>query len=232
MHAGAVLLVEDNQDIAEFIYEFLEQVGYSVDYTSDGLSGLNLAVANRYDLIILDLMLPRLDGYQITKKLREDAHSSVPILVLSARDTLADKLKGFDLGVDDYLVKPFEVRELAARVRVLLRRQRDEVAPKLITIDDLVIDTSTATVKRAGQLIKLPPIPYRILVALARVTPRYVQRSELEKEIWGDDLPDSDALRSHIYILRKRLDQTANHSLLQTMVTMGYRIVSNAENLS
>jgi len=124
-----VLLIEDHRDIAEMIVEFLEQQGYAVDFAGDGLTGLHLAVTNDYDVIVLDLMLPGIDGISLCRKLRQEARRDTPILMLTARDTLDDKLAGLDAGADDYLVKPFEIRELEARVRTLLRRHRGAVAP-------------------------------------------------------------------------------------------------------
>ena len=128
--AGLVLLVEDNRQIAEMVGEFLERRGYSVDYAADGVSGLHLAVSNSYDVVVLDLMLPGMDGLDVCRKLRKDAKKSTPVLMLTARDTLEDKLVGLEAGADDYLVKPFEVRELEARLRALIRRDRRQVSPR------------------------------------------------------------------------------------------------------
>lgn len=149
--AGLVLLVEDNRQIAEMVGEFLERRGYSVDYAADGVSGLHLAVSNSYDVVVLDLMLPGMDGLDVCRKLRKDAKKSTPVLMLTARDTLEDKLVGLEAGADDYLVKPFEVRELEARLRALIRRDRRQVSTEVLTVGDMTLDTATLRLTRGGR---------------------------------------------------------------------------------
>jgi DNA-binding response OmpR family regulator len=221
---GAILLVEDHRDIAESIIEFLEQRGFSVDYAPDGLTGLHLAVSNSYDVIVLDVMLPGLDGVSLCRQLREQARRATPVLMLTARDTLDDKIKGLDAGADDYLVKPFEIRELEARVRAMLRRRRGTVAREIYTVGDLVLDVSTLQVTRAGQPLTLTPIGLRMLTVLMRASPGVVSRQQLEREVWGDLLPDSDTLRSHLYNLRKVIDKPFDRPLLHTLASTGYRL--------
>jgi DNA-binding response OmpR family regulator len=221
---GAILVVEDHRDIAESILDFLEQRGFSVDYAPDGVTGLHLAVSNRYDVIVLDVMLPGLDGVSLCRKLREQARRATPVLMLTARDTLDDKIAGLDAGADDYLVKPFEIRELEARVRALLRRQRGALAREIYTVGDLVLDTSTLQVTRAGQSLTLTPIGLKMLTVLMRASPAVVSRQQLEREVWGDLLPDSDTLRSHLYNLRKVIDKPFDRPLLHTLASAGYRI--------
>lgn len=221
---GAILVVEDHRDIAESILDFLEQRGFSVDYAQDGVTGLHLAVSNRYDVIVLDVMLPGLDGVSLCRKLREQARRATPVLMLTARDTLDDKIAGLDAGADDYLVKPFEIRELEARVRALLRRQRGALAREIYTVGDLVLDTSTLQVTRAGRSLTLTPIGLKMLTVLMRASPGVVSRQQLEREVWGDLLPDSDTLRSHLYNLRKVIDKPFDRPLLHTLASTGYRI--------
>jgi len=221
---GAILVIEDHRDIAESILDFLEQRGFSVDYARDGVTGLHLAVSNRYDVIVLDVMLPGLDGISLCRKLREQARRTTPVLMLTARDTLDDKIAGLDAGADDYLVKPFEVRELEARVRALLRRQRGALAREVYTVGDLVLDTATLQVTRAGQSLTLTPIGLKMLTVLMRASPGVVSRQQLEREVWGDLLPDSDTLRSHLYNLRKVIDKPFDRPLLHTLASTGYRI--------
>jgi DNA-binding response OmpR family regulator len=221
---GAILVIEDHRDIAESILDFLEQRGFSVDYARDGITGLHLAVSNRYDVIVLDVMLPGLDGISLCRKLREEARRTTPVLMLTARDTLDDKIAGLDAGADDYLVKPFEVRELEARVRALLRRQRGALAREVYTVGDLVLDTSTLQVTRAGQSLTLTPIGLKMLTVLMRASPGVVSRQQLEREVWGDLLPDSDTLRSHLYNLRKVIDKPFDRALLHTLASTGYRV--------
>jgi DNA-binding response OmpR family regulator len=222
--AGLILLIEDNRHIAEMVGEFLEDQGYSVDYAADGVSGLHLAVANSYDVIVLDLMLPGLDGLEVCRKLRREAKSATPVLMLTARDTLEDKLVGLEAGADDYLVKPFEVRELEARLRALIRRDRRLVSAGLLTVGDMSLDTATLRLTRGGQELTVSPIGLKLLVILMRESPRVVSRRDIEREIWGDMLPDSDTLRSHLYNLRRVIDKPFARPLLHTIHSAGYRL--------
>jgi len=222
--AGLILLVEDNRGISEMVGEFLERRGYSIDYAADGVTGLHLAVTNSYDVIVLDLMLPGMDGLDVCRKLRIDGKKPTPVLMLTARDTLEDKLVGLDAGADDYLVKPFEIRELEARIRTLLRRHRGALGRDTLRVGDLVLDTSTMSVSRAGTPIKLMPIGIKLLTILMRASPRVVSRQQLEHDVWGDLLPDSDTLRSHLYALRRAIDKPFGRTLLHTLPGLGYRL--------
>jgi DNA-binding response OmpR family regulator len=219
-----VLLIEDHRDIAETVAEFLEQRGYAVDHAGDGVTGLHLAVTNRYDAIVLDVMLPGIDGVALCRKLRAEARRDTPVLMLTARDTLDDKLAGLDAGADDYLVKPFELRELEARVRSLLRRHRGGVVPETLRVADLEFNVGTVQVSRGGVPIKLMPIGLKLLATLMRASPRVVSREQLEREVWGDVLPDTDTLRSHLYALRKSIDKPFGRPLLHTIPGVGYRL--------
>ena len=219
-----LLLVEDHRDIAEMIAEYFEQRGFAIDHAADGVTGLHLAVSNPYDVIIADVMLPGVDGITLCRKLREEARRDTPLLMLTARDTIDDKLAGLDAGADDYLVKPFEIRELEARVRTLLRRHRGTFGRDTLRVGDLVLDTSTLSVTRAGTAIKLMPIGLKLLTILMRASPRVVSRQQLEHEVWGDLLPDSDTLRSHLYALRRAIDKPFGRSLLHTLPGLGYRL--------
>jgi DNA-binding response OmpR family regulator len=221
---ATVLLVEDHRDIAEMLVEYLEKRGFAVDYAADGVTGLHLAVTNPYDVIVLDLMLPGLDGLAVCRKLRDEARKDTPLLMLTARDTLHDKISGLDAGADDYLVKPFEVRELEARLRTLLRRHRGATTRETYVVGDLVLDTGTLKVTRAGQVLTLTPIGLKLLALLMRASPRVVSRQQLEREVWGDLLPDSDTLRSHLYTLRKAIDKPFAEPLLHTVAGAGYRL--------
>ena len=226
---STILLVEDHRDIAEMVVEHLERKGYAVDYAGDGVTGLHLAVTNPYDVIVLDLTLPGLDGLALCRKLREEAKRDTPLLMLTARDTVNDKIAGLDAGADDYLVKPFAIRELEARIRTLLRRQRGAVVAETLRVGDLTVDTSTLQVVRAGQPVKLMPIGLKLLTVLMRASPRIVSRQQLEREVWGDVLPDSDTLRSHLYALRKAIDKPFDRPLLHTVAGAGYRVAASHE---
>jgi DNA-binding response OmpR family regulator len=222
--AGLILLIEDNRGISEMVGEFLERRGYGLDYAADGVTGLHLAVTNSYDVIILDLMLPGLDGLELCRKLRGDAKKATPVLMLTARDTLEDKLVGLDAGADDYLVKPFDIRELEARVRALIRRDRRQVSAEVLSVGDMVLDTATLRLTREGQELTVSPIGLKLLTILMRESPRVVSRRDIEREVWGDLLPDSDTLRSHLYNLRKIIDKPFQKSLLHTIHSAGYRV--------
>jgi DNA-binding response OmpR family regulator len=221
---ASVLLVEDHRDIAEMVYGHLEGCGYQVDYAGDGLAALRLAEENDYDLVVLDLMLPRLDGMEVCRRLREEGRNDVPVLMLTARDTLDDRVAGLDVGADDYLIKPFALAELEARARALLRRRRGQVAHERYEVADLVLDTGTWRVSRAGQAISLTPIGMKLLTVLMRHSPQVVSRRALEREVWGESLPDSDTLRSHLYTLRKAVDRPFETALVETVSGAGYRV--------
>ena len=224
-----VLLVEDNHEIAEMLVDHLEHGGYEVDYAADGVTGLHLAVTGGFDAIILDLMLPGMDGLDVCRKYRQEAGGDTPILMLTARDTLEDKVAGLDAGADDYLVKPFEFPELDARMRAMLRRAGGDVAATILKVGDLEFDTGSLRVRRAGQYITLTPIGMKLLIALMKASPRVLDRRALEREAWGDIVPDSDALRSHLYNLRKAIDKPFDRPLLQNITGMGYRLAETED---
>lgn len=230
--AGLILLIEDNRGIAEMVGEFLERLGYSLDYAADGITGLRLATQNSYDVIVLDLMLPGLDGLELCRRLRNEAKRSTPVLMLTARDTLDDKLVGLEAGADDYLVKPFEIRELEARVRALIRRDRRQVSAEVLRVADLVLDTATLRVQRNSEDLQVSPIGLKLLAILMRESPRVVSRRDIEREVWGDLLPDSDTLRSHLYNLRKVIDKPYAKQLLHTIHSAGYRLADLDQDLA
>ncbi|WP_317622544.1 MULTISPECIES: response regulator transcription factor [unclassified Ketobacter] len=221
---ACILLVEDHQQLAETTLDFLEGAGFETDYAADGLSALQLAAGNRYDAIVLDVMLPGVDGFTVCQRLRREQGSDVPILMLTARDQLEDKLEGFQMGADDYLVKPFDMPELAARLMAMVRRQRGELAANRLQVADLVLDAGTFEVMRANQVISLSPTCFRILKILMRESPRLVTRESLEQELWGDTPPDSDTLRSHLYKLRQAIDKPFDTALLQTIPGQGFKL--------
>ena len=224
-----ILLIEDHHDIAAMVCEHLEFSGYDIDYAADGVTGLHLAVSGEFDAIILDLMLPGMDGLEVCRKYRQEAGGNTPILMLTARDTLEDKVAGLDAGADDYLVKPFEMAELDARLRALLRRSGGSVGDQKLKVGDLEFDTGTLQVKRAGKSLALTPIGMKLLMALMKASPRVVSRRALEREAWGDIVPDSDALRSHLYNLRKSIDKPFETPLLHNVPGMGYRLAESGD---
>lgn len=229
---GLILLIEDNHNIAEMIAEYFERRGYHFDFAADGVTGLHLATTNSYDCIVLDLMLPGMDGLELCRRLRTDGKKQTPVLMLTARDTLEDKVAGLDVGADDYLVKPFEVRELEARIHALIRRNRRQVSHQVYEIAGLTLDTATHTVTREGQELTVSPIGLKLLTILMRESPKVVSRRDIEREVWGDVLPDSDTLRSHLYNLRKIVDKPFDTQLLHTIHSSGYKLVQLADDAS
>ncbi len=219
-----ILLVEDNRDILANLADYLQLKGYSVDCAQDGLSGFHLAVAQPFDLIVLDVMLPGLDGYGVCRRLRDEARIATPVIMLTARDTLEDRLLGFKSGADDYLVKPFALSELAARIDAVLRRSQGS-SQRLLQVGDLSYDLDTLEVRRAGQSIKLNPIGLKLLALLMQRSPHLIRRETLENALWGDNCPDSDSLRSHIHQLRQAIDKPFASPLLHTQHGLGYRLL-------
>jgi DNA-binding response OmpR family regulator len=223
-----ILVIEDNPDLVANLYDYLEPRGYVVDAAYDAKSGLRFAREKDYDTIILDLMLPGMDGLEVCTYLR-DSGCDTPILMLTARDTLNDKVEGFNRGADDYLVKPFAMEELDVRLKALVRRVRGEQSRDIIQVSNLVFDLATLHVERGGQTIILPPIPLKILTFLIRQSPRVVPRQEIERRIWGNTRPDSDALRAHMSVLRAAIDKPFNEKLLRTVHSIGYQLAASDE---
>lgn len=220
-----ILIIEDNQDLAASMYDFLEAKGHIVDAARDGITGMHLALVNEYDAILLDQTLPGMDGLTLCRKLRTEAGKNTPILVVSARDSLDDKIAGLEAGADDYVVKPVEMREVELRLRVLHRRIGEQtLTQKKLTVGDLTLDTFTCTVRRGGRAIDLPPIPYKILKTLMLRSPQVVTRDELEQAIWGESRPDTDSLRAHMHLLRDSIDKPFERKLLHTLRGFGYQI--------
>ncbi len=219
-----ILVVEDNSDIAANLGDYLEDRGHTVDFAADGLTGLHLAVVHDFDAIVLDLNLPGMDGLEVCRKLREEARKRTPVLMLTARDTLDQKLAGFESGADDYLVKPFALQEVEVRLNVLARRGKGSTL-RLLQVADLEYDLDTLEVRRQGKLLQLNPTGLKILQALMEASPAVVTRRELETRVWGEELPDSDSLRVHIHGLRAAVDKPFETPLIQTRHGIGYRIV-------
>lgn len=225
-----ILVVEDNPDLNANLIDFLGDRGHTVDVAYNGYAGLGFALENHYDAIVLDLMLPGIDGLEVCAKLRH-AGITTPVLMLTARDSLEDKLDGFASGADDYLIKPFALLELEARLLALSRRQRpeSESGAHQLRVADLVLDTGTWRVTRGGQPIELSPIPLKLLELLLQRAPQVVSRAELERAIWGDSPPDSDALRAHLHSLRSAIDKPFATPLLHTVRGFGYRLSESDE---
>jgi DNA-binding response OmpR family regulator len=222
------LIVEDNRDICANIATYLEKHGYVLDFAYDGISALHLAFTNPFDVIVLDLMLPGMDGLSFCRKLRADARAETPVLMLTARDTLNDKLKGFEAGADDYLIKPFALQELHARLQALHKRSHRK-SDNLLTVGDLTMNRSTLQVHRAGRRVDLHPAGLKLLQRLMEAAPSVVARDDLETLLWADEPPDGDALRSHLYKLRQAIDRPFDSPLIHTVHRIGYRIAEDAQ---
>lgn len=218
-----ILIVEDNRDIHDNIVDFFTLRGHQVDGALDGLTGLHLAASKPYDAIILDVMLPGIDGYHICRSLREHARSTTAIVMLTARDDLHDRLTGFDAGADDYVVKPFALAEVLARLEAIIARRRGR-NPQQLQVGDLRYDLDTLQVARAGQPIHLTPTGLRLLEVLMRRSPAVVRKRALEEAVWGRDVPGSDILKSNIHMLRRALDKHFAVPLLHTVHGLGYKL--------
>ncbi len=225
-----ILVIEDNRDIAANIADYFEPRGHTLDFASDGLSGLQLASSTKFDVIVLDVMMPGLDGFGVATKLRKEHNVDTPILMLTARDQLDDKLEGFATGADDYLVKPFSVKELEARLLALHKRSTGESSNTELKVADLRFDVSTLTATRADTPLDLNPIQRKLLRHLMQYSQRVVTREELEALVWGEDIPDKDILRSHIYSLRSIIDKPFDKPLLHTVHGTGYRLFAENEH--
>lgn len=219
----SILLVEDQSAIAQNIADYMSDLGHTMDFATSGKHGLSLALSSYYDVIILDIMLPEMDGWQVCEAIRHKAERHIPIVMLTARDSLEDKIHGFEKGADDYLTKPFALEELAVRCQALSRRNSLNTEHK-ISLGPLIIDRAKKSVCRNGKDIHLQQIPYTILVTLAEEYPRVVSKSELVQRIWGDEPTESDALRSHIYQLRQSLDKPFGTPILATVHGVGFAL--------
>ncbi len=220
-----LLIVEDNPQLVANVFEYFEARGHVMDAAPDGLTGLHLAAHNDYDAIILDWMLPRIDGPTLAQRLRLDVGKRTPIIMLTARDELSDKLSGFHAGADDYLTKPFALPELEVRLQALVARSQGNVQPqRVLQIEDLSMNLDTLEVLRAGASIKLYPACRKLLECLMRAAPAVVTRDRLEQAVWGDSPPDSDMLRTHLYELRRAVDAASARKLIHTVPRIGYRI--------
>lgn len=223
-----LLIIEDNRDIAANLTDFLSARAHVVDVAGDGVSGLHLAVTNDYDAIVLDIMLPGMDGLTLCRKLRGEAGRHTPVLMLTARDSLDDKILGLEAGADDYLVKPYALREVEARLKAITRRSLSHGMAQKLQVADLCFDVETYRIARGERRIILPPIPLKLLEMLMRASPKVVTRQEMEAAIWGDHPPDSDALKAHLHVLRGAIDKATDLPLLHTVRGIGYQIAPDA----
>ncbi|MGJ8670213.1 MAG: response regulator transcription factor [Oceanococcus sp.] len=218
-----VLIIEDELDLLASVADYLELHGHIADTASDGRSGLNLATSNVYDVIVLDIGLPYRDGLSLCAEIRRSPQAEAGILLLTARDTLKDKVLGLDAGADDYLIKPFALEELESRIRALGRRARLNRG-QLLSFDELSLNLSTSTALRNDVALKLSTPGLQLLTCLLQHAPRIVSRRELERALWGDAPPDSDALKVHMHALRSVVDKPFRYPLIKNIRGHGYRL--------
>lgn len=220
-----ILLVEDEPRMANVIAKGLREQSYALDVANDGESGLYQSSINDYDLIILDVLLPQIDGYEVCRELRARG-TTTPILMLTARATIDDRLTGFDAGADDYLTKPFSFRELTARIRALLRRDA-QLRPDVFEIDDLIVDSASHRVSRGSHNVQLTAKEYALLEYLARRAGQLVSRTEIAAHVWDDSFdPFSNTIEVYINRLRKKIDGNHSPKLLHTRRGEGYILES------
>lgn len=215
----SVLLVEDDIDLAATVVDYLEIEGINCDHAANGVHGLSLIEANDYHVILLDINLPRLDGLSVCQKVRASSDDT-PILMLTARDSLGDKVAGFDAGTDDYLVKPFEIEELLVRI-IALSKRRSGQATKL-NVGELALQLKARTATYAEQPVKLTPITFKLLEKLMREACKPVTREQLMLAVWGENQPDSNSLKVHIHHLRKQLDIVNANLSIDTEAGFGF----------
>lgn len=219
-----LLVVEDNQALVTSLFLYFEARGWQLDAAPDGLIGLHLAQNQSYDAIVLDWMLPRMEGKQVLEKMRRQGVDT-PVMMLTARDQLSDKLDGFRAGTDDYLTKPFDLSELEMRLMALVVRSQGRVTNRELVVGDLRFDLATLEVFRGARRLHLFPASRKLLRVLMTASPVAVSRQQLEYALWGDEPPDGDMLRSHIYELRRSVDGDESIKLIQTLPRVGYRIM-------
>lgn len=222
--ALSILLVEDNAEIAGQLVDYLEEKDLIMDYAATGREAVNLMDNNSFDLIILDLMLPDTDGYELCNTLKQKSEKYLPVLMLTARDSLHDKLHGFEVGADDYLTKPFALEEVYMRCLALSRREQLH-QEKAITLGELTIDSGQKSVSRQGKMLSLSKTDFTILQALVAAYPNAVSKRELNQKVWGNDMPETDALRSHIYTLRNTIDKPFAQDMIKTVHGIGFKLV-------
>ena len=218
-----ILVIEDHAELAMQLGDFLGGLGWVIDFGLTGQQGVSLALSNEYDLIILDLNLPDIDGTEVCKIIKEKSPCNIPILMLTARDSFADKVKGFDFGADEYLTKPYDLRELALRCKVLSRRQELYQNNKM-NLGELTLDLNENKAYRLEQEVILNKTSFSILLMLAKAYPNPVSKSRIMHEIWGENPPGTNVLKSHIYNLRSAIDKPFSSKIVKTVVSVGYKL--------
>ncbi|WP_105168316.1 response regulator transcription factor [Pseudoalteromonas sp. T1lg23B] len=217
----SVLLVEDDRDLAAAIVDYFALEDVYCDHASDGALAINLIERHHYEVIILDLNLPRINGLEVCEQIRHKGVDT-PVLMLTARDTLEDKLTGFEKGADDYLIKPFAMEELVVRTKVLAKRKSGQAMR--LTVENLHLDVKRQEAYRGDELLSLSPIATKILELLMRESPNVVSRRRIIEAIWADDPPDSNSLKVHMFYIRKQVDANHGVKLVHTIGGKGFAI--------
>lgn len=224
-----ILVVEDEKDLNKIITKYLKKSNYSVDSAYDGEEALDYINVGEYDVIILDIMMPKMNGYDFIKRIRRDKNN-VAVLMLTAKDSLEDKVKGLDLGADDYLVKPFEFDELLARIRAMLRRNYRESATNILVIGDVELDTVKKSVTKNGSIIELTAKEYEVLEYLLRNKNRILSREQIREHVWDFDYEgESNIIDVLIKNIRQKIDDNKKESIIQTKRGAGYVIREDKE---
>ncbi|KRG68393.1 response regulator transcription factor [Pseudoxanthomonas dokdonensis] len=224
-----LLVIEDNRNVVANLFEYFEARGHVLDAAPDGITGLHLASTQPYDAVVLDWMLPRMDGKEVLRSLREEHNNPVPVIMLTARDELPDKIAGFRAGADDYLTKPFALPELEVRLEAVLARAAGRGRARVLEVADLRLDLDTLEASRGGRRLHLYPACRKLLETLMQASPAAVTRERLEYVLWGDSPPEGDMLRSHIYDLRRSMDGPFPTKLLHTLPRVGYRLARTSD---
>ncbi|HET7579832.1 MAG TPA: response regulator transcription factor [Bacillales bacterium] len=219
-----LLFAEDDKRLSHLVIRMLKEEKYSVDWVEDGITAFDYAAAGHYDVVVLDWMLPKLDGIEVCRQLREQQYQGA-ILMLTARMTVEDRVAGLDAGADDYLTKPFEFDELFARLRALIRRKQRDYQEETLAVADLSIDTQNAMVYRGEQWIPLTPREYQLLLLLARNEGQVMSRELILERVWGmDHEVTGNTLEAYIKLIRKKLDPQGKKDYIQTVRGIGYRL--------
>lgn len=225
-NAVRMLVVEDHAGLATNLAEFFNDERYVVDFASDGLTALHLVATNEYDVIILDVMLPGLSGFEICRRIRQDIQSSTPVIIMTAKDQLEDKEQGFSVGADDYLVKPFNLRELQLRVDALYRRKAGFSRSPILHVPGVSFDPGSFMVRtECGEQLELSGTAARIFEALIKAYPDFLSYTQIQDRVWGEKEVDMNTLRTHVYSLRKLLQDTFRYPMIRTLHGRGYRLI-------
>jgi len=228
MNKLRILVAEDNPDIAENIGDYLAIYGHQIDYAYDGNMAVALVEQCNYDVVVMDILMPKMNGVQATQQIRTMPNGGIPILMLTAKDTLDEKLIGFDAGADDYIVKPFDMKELHARILAQARKALKNYHHQL-TVNGIVLNQRNLTASINANELQLNPTTFKIMWYLTKAYPDLVEKQELENFLWGEDRPEKDILRSHIYNLRKSIACCDQYVSILSKHGKGYQLITSRE---